>query len=66
MGDLPNHGQIVGNEQVGEAAALAQFKQQGLSQVGGPNPCDGQGMTKTQYDCAMGAPTSSAWQRCIK
>lgn len=45
---------------------IAQFKQQGLSQVGGPNPCDGQGLTKTQYDCAMAAPTSSAWQRCIK
>jgi hypothetical protein len=45
---------------------IAQFKQQGLSQVGGPNPCDGQGLTKTQYDCAMTAPTSSAWQRCIK
>jgi len=45
---------------------IAQFKSQGLSQVGGPNPCDGQGMTKSQYDCAMGASSSSAWQRCIK
>lgn len=45
---------------------IAQFKQQGLSQVGGTSPCDGQGLTKSQYDCAMAASSSSAWQRCIK
>lgn len=45
---------------------IAQFKQQGLAQANGPSPCDGQGLTKTQYDCAMSATSSSAWQRCIK
>jgi len=45
---------------------VAQFKQQGFSQVSGPNPCDGEGITRTQYNCAMAAGSTSAWQRCMK
>ncbi len=45
---------------------IAQFKQQGFSQAGMPNPCNGDGMTKGQYDCAMGAASSKAWERCLK
>lgn len=44
---------------------LAQIKQQGFSQVGGPNPCDTQGINKTQYDCAMAATTTKAWEHCM-
>jgi len=44
---------------------VAQMKQQGFAQASGPNPCDSQGITRSQYDCAMSATNTSAWQRCM-
>lgn len=47
---------------------IAQLKEQALSQAQSQkgDPCSTQDVTRTQYSCAMSAPTTAAWQRCMK
>jgi len=47
---------------------IAQLKEQALSQAQSQkgDPCSSQDVTRTQYTCAMSAPTTAAWQRCMK
>lgn len=47
---------------------IAQLKEQALSQAQSQkgDPCSTQDVTRSQYTCAMAAPTTSAWQRCMK
>lgn len=47
---------------------IAQLKEQALSQAQTQkgDPCSTQEVTRTQYNCAMTAPTTAAWQRCMK
>jgi len=47
---------------------IAQLKEQALSQAQSQkgDPCSTQDVTRAQYQCAMGAPTTAAWQRCMK
>ncbi|MEA2749110.1 MAG: hypothetical protein QOI41_3253, partial [Myxococcales bacterium] len=47
---------------------IAQLKEQALSQAQSQkgDPCSTQDVTRTQYQCAMSAPTTAAWQRCMK
>jgi len=44
---------------------VAQMKAQGFAQAGAKNPCDSEGMTRTQHSCAMGASSTAAWQACF-
>jgi hypothetical protein len=47
---------------------IAQLKEQALSQAQSQkgDPCSTQDVTREQYKCAMTAPTTAAWQRCMK
>lgn len=47
---------------------IAQLKEQALSQAQSQkgDPCSTQDVTRAQYQCAMSAPTTAAWQRCMK
>jgi hypothetical protein len=47
---------------------IAQLKEQALSQAQSQkgDPCSTQDVSRTQYNCAMSAPTTAAWQRCMK
>jgi hypothetical protein len=47
---------------------IAQLKEQALSQASqkGGDPCSTEEVTRTKYNCAMTAPTTAAWQRCMK
>jgi hypothetical protein len=47
---------------------IAQLKQSALSQAQSEkgDPCSTQEVTRTQYNCAITAPTTQAWQRCMK
>jgi hypothetical protein len=47
---------------------IAQLKEQALSQAQSQkgDPCSTQDVTRTQYNCAISAPTTAAWQRCMK
>jgi hypothetical protein len=47
---------------------IAQLKEQALSQAQSQkgDPCSTQEVSRTQYTCAMSAPTTAAWQRCMK
>lgn len=47
---------------------LAQLKAQALqeAQTKQGDPCSTQEITRTQYNCAMSATSSAAWQRCMK
>lgn len=47
---------------------LAQLKAQALQEAQSKqgDPCNTQEVTRAQYNCAMAAPTSTAWQRCMK
>jgi len=47
---------------------IAQLKEQALSQAQSQkgDPCSTQDVSRTQYSCAISAPTTQAWQRCMK
>jgi len=47
---------------------IAQLKEQALSQAQSQkgDPCSTQDVSRTQYQCAIAAPTTAAWQRCMK
>lgn len=47
---------------------IAQLKEQALSQAQSQkgDPCSTQEVSRTQYNCAIAAPTTQAWQRCMK
>ena len=47
---------------------IAQLKEQALSQAQSQkgDPCSTQEVSRTQYNCAISAPTTQAWQRCMK
>lgn len=47
---------------------IAQLKEQALSQAQSQkgDPCSTQDVSRTQYNCAIAAPTTQAWQRCMK
>lgn len=47
---------------------IAQLKEQALSQAQSQkgDPCATQEVSRTQYNCAIAAPTTQAWQRCMK
>ena len=47
---------------------ITQLKAQALSQAQSEkgDPCSTQEVSRTQYNCAITAPTTSAWQRCMK
>ena len=47
---------------------IAQLKQSALSQAQSEkgDPCSTQDVSRTQYNCAISAPTTAAWQRCMK
>jgi hypothetical protein len=47
---------------------IAQLKEQALSQAQSQkgDPCSTQEVSRQQYNCAVAAPTTQAWQRCMK
>ena len=47
---------------------ITQLKAQALSQAQSEkgDPCSTQDVSRTQYNCAISAPTTAAWQRCMK
>lgn len=47
---------------------IAQLKASALSQAQAEkgDPCSTQDVSRTQYNCAIAAPTTAAWQRCMK
>lgn len=47
---------------------IAQLKEQALSQAQSQkgDPCSTQEVSRTQYTCAISAPTTAAWTRCMK
>ena len=47
---------------------IAQLKEQALSQAQSQkgDPCSTQEVSRTQYSCAISAPTTAAWTRCMK
>lgn len=49
------------------AEMIPQLKQQVLSQARGEkgDPCATEVVTRSQYNCAMGATSTAAWQRCM-
>jgi hypothetical protein len=49
------------------AEMIPQLKQQVLSQARGEkgDPCATETVTRTQYNCAMAATSTGAWQRCM-
>jgi hypothetical protein len=47
---------------------ITQLKEQALSQAQSQkgDPCSTQDVSRQQYNCAIAAPTTQAWQRCMK
>ncbi len=47
---------------------VAQLKETALSQAAAQkgDPCTTEGITRTQYQCAMSSASTTAWQRCMK
>ena len=47
---------------------IAQLKEQALSQAQSQkgDPCSTQEVSRAQYQCAINAPTTAGWQRCMK
>lgn len=50
-----------------QAGQLDAIKQQARQQAGaGKDPCDSDGVTRSQYTCGMAATTADAWKNCMQ
>ena len=47
---------------------IAQLKASALSQAQSEkgDPCSSKDVSRTQFNCAIAAPTTAAWERCLK